>query len=166
MSKIGAVAALLVALGPGTVFAQFGGMGGMGGMGGGMGGMGQQKVKTWAVKIETVNGKSVTGTLSLFSVNVDYELGLYALDPEKIKSVRFTNPGKTIVSATQGGMWVDAVVTTVSGEEVAGPLAIANWNGAWTLKTDLGVLTIAPEKLKSISTEPKPKPPATSETAQ
>jgi hypothetical protein len=178
MSRFTAVAVLALALAPASCFAQFGGMGGMGGMGG--------EVPDWAlapkefdVKVETAKGKVVAGKLSLAVVPVDCDLGLYYLTPSKIKVVRFTGPvglpaqeepeppvpgvqppGMGVfVPRAQLGVGVKGVVVTTTGEEVSGTVYVANW----TLKTDLGVLSLAPEKLKAVTFAPaKPEPrPAT-----
>jgi hypothetical protein len=161
------IAALLAFL-PSTGFAQFGGMGGMGG---GMGGMGGFGFEEWTVKLETVNDRTVSGTLTLMSIPVQFDLGIYYLKPEAIKVIRFTRPGekpsdrkppphmfqsdpnRTFVRGYYG------VSVTTKSEEIVGDLFVAEWS----LKTELGSIMLDPSQLKSLTivgraSQPSPPP--------
>src|SRR4051812_10837446 len=106
MVRTGWLAALIVVLAPWPSPAQFGGMGGgMGGMGGGMGGMmgnqlwnvaarSQKPIETWDVKVETYGNQVVTGKLQLARVFVQSEVGIYEIQPEKVKTIELSAPAQ------------------------------------------------------------------------
>jgi hypothetical protein len=100
------LAAIVLVLAPTTGFAQFGGMGGMGGAGGGMGGqgmgggmmMGTRMMPAGPVEVrrnaqvEMEGGHRLSGWMDLRTFTVDADLGSYAIQPDKIKMIRFLKP--------------------------------------------------------------------------
>ena len=156
MSRFAAGAVLAFALVPSPVFAQFGGMGG---------GMAYPPWlhQEYSVKVETVEGRNVSGTLPLASVVVECDLGLYHVKPEKVKAVRFLNPKEHVAVRGPDGTRVPGAVATVSGEEITGTIIVPTW----MLTTDLGAVVLDPAKLKSLTlvgktdpSTPKPGNPA------
>jgi hypothetical protein len=162
VSRILAVALLTVVM-PSTGFAQEGfGMMGMHGP--------AWPHQEWRVQVETTGGTSVAGTLTLVSVPVECELGLYHILPERIKVVRFRKPGEgpaepdERIPVPRGGPGVASplrpgyhagAVSTDKGGEIVGRVYVANW----TLKTELGEVTLDPSGLKSVTFTGKVEPP-------
>jgi len=96
------------------------------------------------IKVEMKSGQSVSGTIFLPGILIDCDLGRYAIKTEKIKAIRFTRPTGTV---TQEGTSVEGVVVTTSGDEISGTVFVQEWS----VRTDLGDLTLDPAKLKVIS---------------
>jgi len=162
MSRFLAIPALALILLPSTTFAQFGGMGGMGGGRGGPRMLGGPEpswpAQRWLVKVETLAGKSVSGTLTLAGVPIDCDLGRYYIKAENVKSVRFTMPNEhAMVMGPGAAIQVQGAVAPREGEEIDGSLVINNW----TVETDLGQLTLYPSKLKSVTFLKKVESPRT-----
>ena len=99
MNRAGLVLTLAVMLVSSPSFAQFGGMGGVGGpsaavgmVGGGFGGgpfaVGIQR----SVQIEMEGGQHLSGIIELRAIVVDGDLGQYAIEPARIKMIRFLKP--------------------------------------------------------------------------
>lgn len=112
----------------------------------------------------------MSGSLLIASVPVECDLGIYHIKPEKIKAVRFTNPGEKPAKQKPGGGpgggmggpsaiapgYYGGAVSTTTGGEIVGSVYVAHW----TVKTDLGVVTLDPSKLKSVTFTGKGDPPA------
>jgi hypothetical protein len=160
------LAVLAVVLIPSQSLAQMGGMmsgmGGVGGMGGMMGGR-QWLEQDRMVKIEMTGGQSVSGKLHLGPVSVDSDVGLYAINPEKLKMIRFSkraeggakevevrspfNPETSPFTAIAG------TVVTTSNKEITGQVRVPSW----TLEIDDGALSLVSEKLKTITFTAEPE---------
>jgi hypothetical protein len=152
MSKVFAttVVALVLLTPPG--FAQFGGMGGMGGKST----VPPSSPRECTVKVETIGGQSLSGTLTLTWVPVECDFGLYRLKPEKVKAIRFVHSPDSSVVGRGDGLYVKGVVTTTSGEEIRGSVVVSDW----TVMTELGVVTLDPTHLTSLSFQEKGEEPA------
>jgi hypothetical protein len=162
VSRALSIAALALALHPllahRAAHAQYGGMGGGFGGGGVMPSPAPTDMisKPYPVKVETSGGRSVTGTLNMASVLIMCEFGQYEIMPEKVREVRFTPPpSDQPLIRYQPGTLVPGVVVTRTGEEIQGKVLIPHWK----VKTDLGLLTLLPGTLKSLSITGDPKPP-------
>ena len=165
MIRPGLLAVLAVVFAPVASSAQMGGMmGGRGGRGGGMmGGMGgmmggnTQIEQDRAVKIDLTGGQSVSGTIHLGLIVVDSDLGQYAINPEKVRTIRLSKPvGQPVGDNTMPYTTVQGTVITTSGKEIRGGVHIPYW----TLEIDDGTLRLVPDKLKSLTfmAEPERKP--------
>jgi hypothetical protein len=172
MVRTGWLAALIVVLAPWPSPAQFGGMGGgMGGMGGGMGGMmgnqlwsvaarSQKPLETWEVKVETFGNQVVTGRLQLARVFVQSEVGIYEIQPEKVKTIELSPAQENQMVFTQAGVQRNGTVVTSTGSKIAGQVLVPI---AWRIETDLGTLTPDAQQLKTLTfvaraEDPAPKP--------
>ncbi len=110
MQRTAWIAALVFSVAPGAALAQMGGM--MGGMGGGMGrgGMGMNGLSSSmirrSVQVELEGGRRVSGRIDLGSLMIYGDLGQYAIQPDRIKMIRFlkpvTEPGNDDAQAQQG----------------------------------------------------------------
>lgn len=167
MSRFLAVPALAFtfALLPSSTFAQFGGMGGMGGggmvmQGGRRGGSSEPSwpAQRWLVKVETVSGRSVLGTLTLASVPINCDLGDYYIKPENVKEIRFTQVDPPVIYP--GGVAARGAVLPREGDEIDGTLTVGNW----IVETDLGQLMLLPQKLKSVTFFRKAESPSKTTT--
>src|SRR4051812_35383777 len=160
MVRTGWLAVLIVALAPWPSPAQFGGMGGMGGGMGGMMGMGsnqlwniaagsQKSLETWEVKVETYGNQVVTGKLRLARVFVQSEVGIYEIQPEKVKAIELSAPAQDHpVAITQVGTQRSGTVVTATGAKIAGQVLVPN---TWKIETDLGTLTPDAQQLKTLT---------------
>ncbi len=139
--------------------AQFGGMGpgGIGPGGGGRQMMFMQRNPTphtsqdYAVDVTTLGGRSVTGKLALTWVVVNYDLGYYEIEPEKVKEIHFTAVRPERNTIGPGGTMVEGTIITTTGAEISGVVMVNNWK----LQTDLGVLTLDAQGLKSLTIKGK-----------
>ncbi|WP_422924740.1 hypothetical protein [Singulisphaera sp. PoT] len=182
MSRSSLFALVVVLLGSTSAHAQFGGMGGMGGgMGGGqgMGGMGmgmgmggmmarngrmvpQTPPEEWNIKAELDGDRVVSGSLSLYNIMVEGDIGEYEIKPEKVKAIQFEK-GATIQQSPNGPQIPGTVITT-SDEKVTGLISLPSWR----FKIELGILKPDPKKLRVVSFLSKvkveePKKPKASE---
>src|SRR3954451_7079874 len=138
-------------------------------MGGGMPGPAWPP-QQWRVQVETTGEKAVAGTLTLVSVPVECDLGLYHILPERIKVVRFRKPGDgpaelaERIPAPRGGpgaaspprpRYHPGAVSTDKGGEIVGRVYVENWK----VKTELGEVTLDPSGLKSVTFTGKVEPP-------
>ena len=153
MIRPGWLAALAIALAPLPGFAQMGGMmGGMGGMGGGMMGGGMMGGRQWLeqeriVKIEMVGGQNVSGKLHLGLVSVESDVGQYAINPERVKSIRLSRQvADPVAGANEAYTAMQGTVVTSSGKEISGIVHIPQWN----LEIEDGTLSLIPAKLKTL----------------
>ena len=147
-----------MALTPGEALAQFGGMGGRGGGMGGMMMMSNQRqddprdFKTYPVKVSTVSGQAVSGSLRVAKIHIMCDLGQYAVKPDKIKEVRINlgqgDPNSQLIYGP-GGTNVPGTVVTRSGEEINGIVGVPA--SGWVVETDLGSLTLHPGTLKTLA---------------
>ena len=112
----------------------------------------------FSVVVATSGGKSVSGTLNLMWVVVNYDLGHYEIEPEKVKEIHFTAPKlEQMMIVGPGGAMVEGTIITTTGAEIAGIVMVDNWK----LHTDLGILTLDAQGLKSLSFKGKaPEPPS------
>ena len=151
MTRPTILAALAFSLLPATGFAQFGGTGQPPGVPGSQSAQAappDQGPKVYRVKIETAKGVGVTGTLTLATVDVDGDLGVYQIQAEKVKEIRFSEAKEGKHPVTDGrGTRVEGTVVVTSGDEIAGTLLVPSW----VVKTDLGQVTLAPGKIKSVT---------------
>jgi hypothetical protein len=111
--------------------------------------------RPFPVKVGTVGGKSVTGTLTVAYIQVVSDLGVYAIKPEKVKEVQISAPAPDegpMITGPSGTM-VPGVVVTRSGDEIAGKIAVNHWQ----VETDLGSLMLNPETLKSVAITGEPQ---------
>lgn len=111
----------------------------------------------FSVIVATSGGKSVSGILNLTWVVVNYDLGHYEIEPEKVKEIQFTaaKPDQVMIVGP-GGAMVEGTIITTTGAEIAGIVMVDNWK----LRTDLGILTLDAQGLKSLSFKGKaPEPP-------
>lgn len=133
---------LIVATVSTPAFAQFGG--------GGFGpGPAPREVRD--VKVETAEGKSVSGPLSLAPIQIVTDFGLYAVRPDRVKEIRL-EPNEAPIASPQGAQ-VSATLVTTTDEELKGML---RFPPDWVIETDLGTLTLAPGGIKLIRFAPVP----------
>lgn len=132
MSRLPAFAALAIVLAPLPALAQSGDAGPDGNL-------------SWSVQVETRTDSRVAGTLTLQSLRVDCDLGILEIKANKIRVVNFT-AGETPIIGPEGTRLKGEIVTA-SGSTVKGMLIVPELN----MKTDLGTLTLAPQKLRSIT---------------
>jgi len=136
MSRPPALAALAIVLAALSAHAQFGGAGADGNLKG---------WPSWSVQVETKNDTRVAGTLVLQSVKVDCDLGILEIKADKLKVVHFTADDAPIIGPE--GTRLRGDIVTASGSTVKGTLIVPELK----MKTDLGTLTLAPQKLRSIT---------------
>jgi hypothetical protein len=171
MIRPGLLAVLAVVLAPLPSPAQMGGMmGGMGGRGGGMmGGMGgmmggQSFGQERAVKIEMTGGQSVAGKLYLGTVFIDTDVGEYAIDAEKVKSLRLSKPVDELNRQGSDGTsynLIQGIVVTTSNKEIRGAVHVPEWR----LRIDDGTLKLIPQKLKTVAIAAEPEKQPTEKTS-
>ena len=146
MSRLPAFAALAIVLVPLHAHAQFGGAGPDGN---------RQGWPSWSVQVETRSDSRVAGVLHLRSLKVDCDLGILEIKADKLKAVNFTGDDPPIVGPE--GTRFKGDIVTASGSTVKGTLIVPELR----MKTDLGTLTLAPQKLRSITFKgaeiPEPK---------
>jgi hypothetical protein len=106
----------------------------------------QWPAQRWLVKVETLSGKNVLGTLTVSAVPISCDLGRYYIRPENVKSIRFV-PNEQIAMMGAGNSPVQGAVMPHEGDEIDGYLLLNNW----TVETDLGQLTLSPSKLRSLT---------------
>jgi len=154
MTRPTILAALAFSLLPATGFAQFGGTGQPPGVPGSQGAQAappDQGPRDYRVKVETAKGAALTGSLmSLGTVVVDGDLGVYQIQADKVKEIRFSEAKEGKHPVTDGmGTRVEGTVVVTSGDEIAGTVFVPA--SAWVVKTDLGQVTLAPGKIKSVT---------------
>ena len=150
MSRLPAFAALAIGFAWSSAHAQYGDAGPDGNLKG---------WPSWSVQVETRHDSRVAGTLLLQSLRVDCDLGILEIKADKIKVVNFTADDPPIVGPD--GTKLKGDIVTASGSTVKGTLIVPELK----MKTDLGTLTLAPQKLRSITfkgqdgSEPKAEAP-------
>ncbi len=142
MKRAYLLAVLVVTMAPIPCWAQFGAV--------------PAKVREkWKVEVKMDDNRTFEGILTLASFDVQSDLGLYAIKPEKIKEVHF-EVYPTNIEERQGRSPNDFVgtIVTTTGEKFSG-LILFPQEG---IETELG--TLRPNTLKLRSLTFKGKPPA------
>ena len=100
------------------------------------------------VEIAMAGGRTVKGTLALRVIEFDSDLGKYELEPDKVRSIRFSPPeGEVEHDPRSGSPILPATVVTRSGEELSGRV----WLQHWQIQTDLGRLTPDPKAFRTLT---------------
>ena len=86
-----------------------------------------------AVRVESVGGSRLVGTLKARSIVIKADFGTVEVDPSKIRSASFSEEGDTIV--------------TTSGSTIKGKIAAESFE----IDSEFGVLKIDRSKLRSLS---------------
>jgi hypothetical protein len=110
--------------------------------------------KEYPVQVEMEGGQCVQGKLRLAEVLIDCELGQYQIKAEKVKMIRFPNPGAEATGPPADRLIKGTVITT-SDREIHGLVHVRNW----TVETDLGSLTLKPETIKAVNFSASSPPP-------
>jgi hypothetical protein len=138
-------------------------MGGMGGMGGMMGGALRVRHER-NVQVEMIGGQRIAGKVQLGPILVDTDVGQYAIDPEKVKSLRLLKPADEQPRQGDDGSTfylIDGTVATTSNKEIRGHVHVPDW----TLDVEDGSLRVLPLRMKAVAFAASPEKSAAEKTS-